>query len=150
MACDVFSLPFKDRSFDCIYSQGLMEHFDETKVTVILREMRRVAEYVVFSVPLHTYRGNHWSLSIIGKLKSGWRSSQLFFDSGLFFLTLRERKQFSWQATSNFPKSSDSERWKYSRTPSPPLWIDLARTYGESHLPSWLFKDVADRYAMFL
>lgn len=49
MACDVFSLPFKDQSFDCIYSQGLMEHFDEPKATVILREMRRLAEYVVFS-----------------------------------------------------------------------------------------------------
>jgi ubiquinone/menaquinone biosynthesis C-methylase UbiE len=57
MACDVFSLPFKDQSFDCVYSQGLMEHFEETEAADILREMGRAAEYAVFSVPLHTYRG---------------------------------------------------------------------------------------------
>ena len=36
------------------------------------------------------------------------------------------------------------------RMPSPRLRIDRARTYRESHLPSWLFKDVTDHYAMFL
>lgn len=57
MVCDGFSLPFKRQSFDCVYSQGLMEHFEETQATSILNEMGRVGQNVVFSVPLHSYGG---------------------------------------------------------------------------------------------
>ena len=39
-AADVRSLPFRDASFDAIYSMGTIEHFDETEQAV--REMARV------------------------------------------------------------------------------------------------------------
>jgi len=57
IACDGFKLPFKDQSFDCAYSQGLMEHFEVTKAIKLLNEMSRVGENVVFSVPLQSYKG---------------------------------------------------------------------------------------------
>ena len=39
-AADVRSLPFRDRSFDAIYSMGTIEHFPESETA--LREMHRV------------------------------------------------------------------------------------------------------------
>jgi SAM-dependent methyltransferase len=39
-AADVRALPFRDASFDAIYSMGTIEHFDETELAV--REMARV------------------------------------------------------------------------------------------------------------
>src|SRR5205823_4181922 len=39
-AADVRALPFRDASFDVIYSMGTIEHFDETEQAV--REMARV------------------------------------------------------------------------------------------------------------
>ena len=39
-AADVRALPFRDASFDAIYSMGTIEHFDETEQAV--REMARV------------------------------------------------------------------------------------------------------------
>jgi ubiquinone/menaquinone biosynthesis C-methylase UbiE len=57
LACDGFELPFKNQSFECVYSQGLLEHFDVTEATRLLREMGRVGGTVVFSVPLESYKG---------------------------------------------------------------------------------------------
>jgi ubiquinone/menaquinone biosynthesis C-methylase UbiE len=58
VACDGFELPFKNQSFECVYSQGLLEHFDLTEATRLLKEMRRVGETIVFSVPLDSYKGS--------------------------------------------------------------------------------------------
>ena len=56
-ACDGFKLPFKTQSFECVFSQGLLEHFDLKEATMLLKEMGRVGETVVFSVPLDKYKG---------------------------------------------------------------------------------------------
>jgi ubiquinone/menaquinone biosynthesis C-methylase UbiE len=58
MACDGFTLPFKTQSFECVFSQGLLEHFDLKPVVLLLKEMGRVGETVVFSVPLDKYKGH--------------------------------------------------------------------------------------------
>ena len=58
LACDGFKLPFKNQSFECVYSQGLLEHFDLTEATRLLKEMGRVGRTVVFSVPLDSYKGH--------------------------------------------------------------------------------------------
>lgn len=55
LGCDGFNLPFKNQSFECVYSQGLLEHFDVPSAKNLLREMGRVGETVVFSVPLEGY-----------------------------------------------------------------------------------------------
>jgi len=55
VACDGFSLPFTNCSFECVYSQGLLEHFEVSKAKDLLQEMGRVGENVVFSVPLEGY-----------------------------------------------------------------------------------------------
>ncbi len=57
MACDGFKLPFKTQSFECVFSQGLLEHFNLKAVILLLKEMGRVGETVVFSVPLDKYKG---------------------------------------------------------------------------------------------
>lgn len=58
LACDGGKLPFRDQSFECVYSQGLLEHFELTEAGRLLREMRRVGKTVVFSVPLDGYKGH--------------------------------------------------------------------------------------------
>lgn len=45
------SLPFKNKSFDLIYSQGLIEHFKCIEVIQSLKEQKRVAQKVLFEVP---------------------------------------------------------------------------------------------------
>jgi ubiquinone/menaquinone biosynthesis C-methylase UbiE len=57
LACDGFKLPFKTQSFECVFSQGLLEHFDLKVALLLLKEMGRVGETVVFSVPLDKYTG---------------------------------------------------------------------------------------------
>ncbi len=58
LACDGFKLPFKNQSFECVFSQGLLEHFDLKQAVLLLKEMGRVGETVVFSVPLDKYKGH--------------------------------------------------------------------------------------------
>lgn len=41
---DTFHLPFKDQSFDMIYSCYLIDIFDNTDIAILLEEMRRVAK----------------------------------------------------------------------------------------------------------
>jgi ubiquinone/menaquinone biosynthesis C-methylase UbiE len=48
---DIKCLPFKDKSFDLIFNQGVMEHFTDNDFLHIVREMKRVARNVLIIVP---------------------------------------------------------------------------------------------------
>ncbi len=39
---DIFHLPFEDKTFDGVYNQGVMEHFSEEEIKVILSEFKRI------------------------------------------------------------------------------------------------------------
>lgn len=54
MKGDGFSLPFKDGSFDVVYSEGVIEHFPIARATEMVREQARVCRpggVVIISVP---------------------------------------------------------------------------------------------------
>ena len=48
---NAFNLPFKDKEFDIAFSQGLLEHFSDKEITLLLKEQLRVSKTVFFSVP---------------------------------------------------------------------------------------------------
>jgi len=52
---DTFKLPFPNDSFDVIFHQGLLEHFNNEDIRRILNEQLRVAKRVIFSVPNNLY-----------------------------------------------------------------------------------------------
>jgi SAM-dependent methyltransferase len=52
---DAFALPFRRDTFAVAYSQGLMEHFSDDAIALLLGEQLRVAKSVVFSVPSDHY-----------------------------------------------------------------------------------------------
>lgn len=52
IVADAFALPFRNRSFDVVFSQGLLEHFRPEQAELTLVEQIRVSRRaVVFSVP---------------------------------------------------------------------------------------------------
>jgi len=92
MVCDGFKLPFKTQSFECVFSQGLLEHYDLEAAVLLLKEMGRVGEKVVFSVPLDKYKGQ-----VLGKeyrrKREGWLNilSNIFqFTKALLYFNKRE------------------------------------------------------------
>ena len=52
---DAFKLPFPDDSFDLIFHQGLLEHFNDEDILKLLAEQLRVGKKVVLSVPNNFY-----------------------------------------------------------------------------------------------
>jgi len=48
---DMFHINREDKSVDCIFHQGLMEHFTDEEIIASLREQGRVAKQVIFDVP---------------------------------------------------------------------------------------------------
>lgn len=48
-------LPFKDGSFDVVFHQGLLEHYDAEAVARLLSEQERIGRHVVCSVPSDHY-----------------------------------------------------------------------------------------------
>jgi len=52
---DVFHLPFRPKSFDVAFSQGLLEHFGNDEIKQILREVSACSKMVVVSVPSLNY-----------------------------------------------------------------------------------------------
>jgi ubiquinone/menaquinone biosynthesis C-methylase UbiE len=50
--CDTSQLPFKDQTFDVVYSSGLIEHFPDNIIKDMLTEQTRVAKYAYPEVPL--------------------------------------------------------------------------------------------------
>lgn len=54
IVCDIKKLPFKDKSFELIFNQGVMEHFEDTETISILREFKRVSCKTLIIVPANT------------------------------------------------------------------------------------------------
>lgn len=54
---DAFRLPYKKNSFDLIFHQGLLEHFENGDIYKLLDEQLRVAPIIIFSVPNNFYFG---------------------------------------------------------------------------------------------
>lgn len=52
---DIKRLPFDDLAFDLSFSQGVLEHFSNDEIELILDEQLRVAKTVLFSVPHFFY-----------------------------------------------------------------------------------------------
>lgn len=51
VAANLLALPFADNSFDVVFSQGVLEHFDEGDFKQGLRDSLRVGRRVVLSLP---------------------------------------------------------------------------------------------------
>lgn len=49
---DAFRLPFSDGEFEVSFSQGLLEHFPDEDIDLLVKEHLRVAKGTVISVPL--------------------------------------------------------------------------------------------------
>lgn len=64
---------FKEGSFDVAFSQGTLEHFDDTRIKRLINAQMKVARYVVFSVP-----SIHWPNAEFGNERrmtlEEWRS----------------------------------------------------------------------------
>jgi len=50
---DVFRLPFGDSTFRTIFHHGVLEHFSDGQIAAALKEAYRVANVVVFAVPVN-------------------------------------------------------------------------------------------------
>ncbi len=59
VAADVLSLPFPDRSFDCVLSTLFFHHFSPEENVRILREMARLSRRGLFVVDLERHRIPH-------------------------------------------------------------------------------------------
>lgn len=51
---DVLNLQFKDNSFDIIISEGLLEHFDDKDLKIVLKELSRVCKWALVLVAPNT------------------------------------------------------------------------------------------------
>ena len=58
ICCDMFHLPFRANMFNMVYSQGVLEHFDENDVIKSLREQARVGQRVLIDVPSDKAKGS--------------------------------------------------------------------------------------------
>ncbi len=68
---DTKNLPFKDKTFDLVFSGGLLEHFKENDTLRILSEQKRVSKYILTQVPISTPA--YWIFRIlITLIKFGW------------------------------------------------------------------------------
>lgn len=52
---DAFHLPLKSQSLGICFSQGVLEHFDDRHIIILLKEQTRIAKRVYFSVPATNY-----------------------------------------------------------------------------------------------
>lgn len=78
---DAMHLPFADKSFDVVYSLGLLEHFEPQEQMRLLREQARVArQSVLLEVPARTphMRLVMWFNRTVRKRRGVWADDELF------------------------------------------------------------------------
>lgn len=78
---DGLHLPFPDKSFDIVYSLGLLEHFEPAEQAQLLREQARVARrFVLAEVPTHAPHMHAilwFNRRVLGK-RGVWADEELF------------------------------------------------------------------------
>lgn len=55
---DIFQLSYPSKSFNVVFSNGVLEHFSDDDILSILREESRISEYIVFSIPTNYFSEN--------------------------------------------------------------------------------------------
>ena len=53
---DILNLKYKDKAFDVVFSNGVLEHFNDEELVKILSNQMRISKYVIFGIP-STYFG---------------------------------------------------------------------------------------------
>ena len=48
---DILNLKYKKNSFDVVYSNGVMEHFNDAEIIRILEQQMNISKYVIFGIP---------------------------------------------------------------------------------------------------
>jgi ubiquinone/menaquinone biosynthesis C-methylase UbiE len=77
---DAFALPFPDKSFDLVYSLGMIEHYDkETQMKLIREQMRVARECVFIEVPYDI-----WYFRLLFALNRRLGRTTTFSDEELF------------------------------------------------------------------
>lgn len=70
---DTLALPFEDKSFDIVFSEGMLEHYEDDWILAALREQARVGDAVLVSVPLEfymlTFRSAHGDERLMHKME---------------------------------------------------------------------------------
>jgi len=61
LRADMNSLPLRDKIFDTVFHQGLLEHFSDEKIIHTLKEQNRIAKTIIIDVP--TNREKHGKYS---------------------------------------------------------------------------------------
>ncbi len=80
---NAFKLPFKDHTFDLVYSQGLMEHYRGLELNVLMEEQKRVVRpkgYILIDVPntYSTYTARKQILMAMNKWRVGWETQYTY------------------------------------------------------------------------
>lgn len=57
MEADAFHLPFQSREFRVSFSLGLLEHFDDDGIRVLITEHQKVADVVIVGMPVEGNKG---------------------------------------------------------------------------------------------
>lgn len=101
VAADAFSMPFEARSFGVAVSQGLLEHFPDEQIALLLREQLRVCRSIACSVP-----SDHYPRQDVGNERlmppSRWQAiAEAAVDPRRFVVRARYYRP-------------DPEAWKYS------------------------------------
>lgn len=52
--CDIRQLPFKDKSFELVFNQGVMEHFSDFEFCQVLKEFKRIGKKIAIVLPSKT------------------------------------------------------------------------------------------------
>jgi 2-polyprenyl-3-methyl-5-hydroxy-6-metoxy-1,4-benzoquinol methylase len=63
---------FKNRKFDACVHQSVMEHFEKNEISFLLKKQLKIAEKVIFSVPLKTKRNKDYFKGGLIKYRNLW------------------------------------------------------------------------------
>ncbi len=82
---DMTKTTFQDRSFDVVFHQGVLEHFEDHLIIEALKEAGRIGNLVIFHVPSHRYPGQPFGNERLLKIRY-WK--ELIRRSGLSIIEL--------------------------------------------------------------
>ena len=90
---NLYDLPFVDNSYDVVYHQGVLEHFDDQHIITALREQSRVGRLVVIDVPNSKYRDRPYGDE---RWISNKKWSQFIKESSLDIIEISGRRVPHW------------------------------------------------------
>jgi len=96
MRCPCWELPYKDKSFDLIYCEGMLEHVPEDKIALTFKEFSRVANRAYLQIAFSSHQNVDIEAGHVCLKDMNWWAERIPMNTWLLLDEVATERGLNW------------------------------------------------------